>query len=71
MAIKTNLEQLEEVQTAISLVMTGQQVNVAGKNLTLADLEALSRREEILLRRYEAESVTGGPSINSGISRRG
>lgn len=70
MAIKTTLEQLEEVQTAISHVMNGQQVSIAGKNHTMADLTALSRREEILLRRYEIENNTGGPSINSGITRR-
>ncbi len=66
MAIKTTLEQLEEVQTAISNVMSGQDVTIDGKRLTRADLSALSAREEILLKRYKSETGTGGPSINRG-----
>jgi hypothetical protein len=70
MAVKTTLEQLEEVQTAISRVMKGQDVSIAGKRWTLADLEALNRREDQLLKRYKSETGTGGPAVNTGIMRR-
>ena len=46
MAVKTMLEQLEEVQAAISNVMKGQDITIAGKRWTLADLEALNHREK-------------------------
>jgi hypothetical protein len=64
MAIKTTLEQIEEVQTAISAIMDGQEVTVEGKTWKMADLEALERREIRLLKRYRAESG-GGLSINA------
>lgn len=70
MAIKTTLEQLEEVQTAISAVMTGQSYSIAGRNLTRADLKALGERETMLLARYQREQGTGGPAFNIGIIRR-
>jgi len=70
MTVKTTLEQLEEVQAAITHVMKGQEVLVAGKRLTLADLDALGKREEMLLRRYRAETDDGGLSFNTGILRR-
>jgi len=69
MALKTTLEQLEEVQTTISNVMNGQEVLAAGKRLTLADLSALEKREEKLLARYNREQGRG-LSINYGIPRR-
>lgn len=60
MAVKTTLEQLEEVQTAISAILAGgQDVTIAGKRLAYADLAALGRREEQLLARYKAESASG------------
>ena len=50
MAIKTTLEQIEEVQTAISNVMNGQEVRMpGGKGHVLASLDAMQRREEYLL----------------------
>jgi hypothetical protein len=70
MAIKTTLEQLEEVQAAITKVMSGQDVTLNGKRLTYANLSALETREEKLLARYRAESGTGGLSINIGTHRR-
>ena len=53
LALKTIREQLEEVQTAISAVMTGQSYSIAGRDLTRADLKALNEREEYLLKRAE------------------
>ncbi|HSV27262.1 MAG TPA: hypothetical protein VLH60_05155 [Sedimentisphaerales bacterium] len=70
MAIKTTLEQLEEVQAAISAVMTGQAYSIAGRNITRANLAELTKREEMLLSRYKREQGTGGPAINIGIPRR-
>ena len=70
MAIKTTLEQLEEVQAAISAVMSGQSYTIAGRSVTKADLDSLSKREEVLLKRYKAEQNTGGMAINIGIHRR-
>ena len=71
MAIKTTLEQLEEVQAAISALVTGgQDVTINGKRLTMANLKDLEAREEKLLSRYRIETGTGGPCINVGIPRR-
>lgn len=70
MAVKTTLEQLEEVQAAITAVMSGQAYSIAGRSMTKADLRALSEREEILLKRYKNEEGTGGTTINIGIPRR-
>ena len=70
MAIKTTLEQLEEVQTAISKVMSGQAFVIGGKQVRRADLDILTKREEMLLKRYKSETGTGGLAINAGIRRR-
>lgn len=71
MAIKTTLEQLEEVQRAISRVMGGQSVTIDGNQITRANLADLERREEKLLARYRAESGQGGPVFNRGLKGRG
>ena len=70
MAIKTTLEQLEEVQAAITAVMSGQAYSIGGRSLTRVNLNWLNDREEKLLQRYKREQGTGGPAINIGISRR-
>ena len=62
MAIKTTEEQLEEVQTAISKVMTGQSYSIGGRSLTRADLKSLMEREEILLARYNVCLLYTSPS---------
>ena len=56
MALKTTLEQLEEVQAAITAVMTGQAYTIGGRSLTRANLAALQEREEKLLSRYQKET---------------
>lgn len=53
MALKTVREQLEEVQAAISAVMTGQSYSIGGRNLSRADLKSLQERETYLLKRAE------------------
>lgn len=55
MAVKTTLEQLQEVQSAITRVMAGQSVSVGNKQLTYASLKWLTEREAMLLERYRAE----------------
>jgi hypothetical protein len=67
---KTTIDQLTEVQTAITAVCAGQSVTFDGKQVTYADLDALDRREENLLARYRVEQGTGGMTINIGIPRR-
>ena len=69
MPIKTNLEQLEEVQTAISKVMSGQVGMLDGKSIKFADLSALSIRESMLLKRYKQETGTGGLKRNNAVLR--
>ena len=70
MAIKTTLEQLEEVQAAITKVMAGQTVEIDGKRITRANLADLQTREDKLLARYKSETGTGGIAINIGIPKR-
>jgi hypothetical protein len=61
--LKTTLEQLEDVQSAINNIMLGQEVPQGGKTWKQADLDALQRRESILLKRHRAEQG-GGLSVN-------
>ena len=71
MAVKTTLEQLEEVQAAITKVMSAQSGGMGDKNLQRARLDMLGTREETLLKRYKAESGTGGvPVVNIAIPKR-
>lgn len=70
MAIKSTLEQLEEVQAAISKALDALSMGIGDKILTRQKIDALTAREELLLKRYKAESGTGGFSINSGLVRR-
>lgn len=70
MAIKTTLEQIEEVQAAITKVMAGQSAMMNGRQVTLANLESLTARESLLLARYKTEQ---GSAIyrNKGVIQRG
>ncbi len=72
MAIKTTLEQIEEVQAAISEVMTSQELRAGGASGSIkrAELDQLEAREEKLLARYRIEQGTGGPAFNYGVVRR-
>lgn len=70
MAVKTTLEQLEEVQTAITAVMVGQAYSIAGRSLSRANLSDLESREEKLLARYKQEQGSGGLTVNIAIPRR-
>jgi len=70
MALKTTLEQIEEVQAAITSVMSGQSGTWGDKSVTMADLNALNMRESMLLKRYKQETGIGGLKINQGIIKR-
>ena len=69
MAIKTTLEQIEEVQEAIAAVMSGQSFTQGGKQLTMASLTNLTDRETMLLARYRRETGRGA-AVNVGTLRR-
>ena len=61
MALKTTIAQIEEVQEAITEVMTSQELDQPGDNgrVVRARLSALTKREEILLSRYHREQGRG------------
>jgi hypothetical protein len=61
MAIASTETQLEEVQAAITAVMANQSYKLGDVTYTRADLSSLTKREEILLVRYNRE--TRGASI--------
>ena len=72
MALKTTLEQLEEVQAAITKILEGgQDVMNYDKRILYARLDALQNREEYLLNRYNAEQGEGTVVRNAGLIRRG
>ena len=71
MAVKSTLEQLEEVQAAITKILTGgQDVMNSDKRVLYARLDALQKREVYLLNRYNAERGEGSLVRNSGVIRR-
>lgn len=59
MAVKTTLEQLEEVQAAITAVMTSQELHQEDSKVVRARLDALDKRETQLLARYRMEQAEG------------
>lgn len=67
MAIKTYMEQLEEVQAAISAVLSAQEYWIAGRKLRRADLEWLQAREVYLRPLAMQESHGGGIKIYYGV----
>lgn len=60
MAVKTTLEQLEEVQAAITKVMSAESYTMAEVKVQRSRLSALSKREEMLLARYRRETNNKG-----------
>jgi len=65
MAIKTTLQQLEEVQAAITAAETAQEMGSASDTLRRANLKTLYDREDVLRARLAREQG-GGPAINVG-----
>jgi len=71
LALKTTLAQLEEVQAAITKILEGgQDLAISDKRLIRARLEALTKREDMLLKRYNAEQGEGAGARNVGIIKR-
>lgn len=67
MALKTTREQLEEVQTAISAIVSGMQsYGLGDRRVERADLAVLQAREKDLLRRLAQES--GDRPVATGVS---
>ena len=65
--LKTNGEQLAEVQEAISAVMAGQSYRINGREVVRADLHSLQQREEVLLHRLETQGdVVASTKTNRG-----
>lgn len=68
MAIKTTLEQLEEVQAAITAALSAEEYSISTSESRMmkrtANLEQLYIREKELLRMYAAEQ-NGGRGIQS------
>ena len=58
MALASTLTQLEQVQTAIAEVLAGQSYKIGDITYTRADLDKLTKREEMLLARYSREQRT-------------
>jgi hypothetical protein len=63
-AVKTYSEQLEEVQTAISAILTGaQQYTYEGRQITRASLNTLFREEKRLRLMAKREAAGGGIGV--------
>jgi len=61
MAVKTTLQQLEEVQAAITEVMSAQEYEIDGSvQVRKAKLESLTQYEAILQARYNREQGRSG-----------
>jgi hypothetical protein len=61
LATKTYQEQLEEVQTAISVIVTkGQEYTIAGRTYTRASLAKLIEYEKYLRAQADLEADGGG-----------
>jgi len=67
MAILSVEDQLEEVQTAITAVMSGQSYKIGDVSFTRASLSSLQERERYLLKKYRA-TKDGGRSSRINIS---
>lgn len=59
MAVKTTLEQLEEVQTAITGLMSSKTYRMGEVMVERSDLGELQDREDALLARYRREQRGG------------
>jgi hypothetical protein len=64
MAIATTLEQIEEVQAAITAVLNNQAYTLDGRSVTRANLAALTERETLLLDRYNRETARTKPRVS-------
>jgi len=63
MSLKTTLERLEDVQTAITKVLSGQEYTIDGTTFKRPDLNALVNMEKYYERKYAKEQKTR-PSVS-------
>lgn len=63
MAVKTTTQQLEEVQAAITAVMSSQSYSMDGVTVTRANLATLQEREKYLKAQYQQEQG-GRPRVS-------
>ncbi len=70
MTIKTDEEQLEEVQAAMSECLTAQELGTENGRVLRVRFEALQAREAQLLARIGRKNKTGGASINRAVMGR-
>jgi hypothetical protein len=71
MAVKTTLEQLEEVQAAITKVMTSQELSGPDSHIVRPKLADLLEAQKVLKAQYEAEQGTGRtPRVNVSVPKR-
>ncbi|MFC1884661.1 hypothetical protein ACFL2O_07815 [Thermodesulfobacteriota bacterium] len=70
MAVKTTLEQLEEVQAAITEVLTSQELSSSSGRVVRANLDALRAYEKELLARYRNETGKSAIAVNVGLIKR-
>lgn len=67
MATQSYQLQLEEVQAAISAILTrGQRYQIGDRSLTRADLPALTAREKYLRKMADREASGGGMRVRYG-----
>lgn len=70
MPLQTTLEQLEEVQAAITAVMSGQSYKIGDISFTRANLKDLMDRETALMERYNLQQRGGRrfrPNFQDGV----
>lgn len=67
MAVLSTLAQLEEVQAAISAVMSAQSYTLHDRTVTKANLSELNKREEMLLARYNREVNGKGARVRNAV----
>ena len=70
MALKTTLELLEEIETAMSLCLKAQSSGMGDKTHFMARYRDLAAEHKLLKAQYAAEQGTGGITLNSGIMKR-
>lgn len=69
MAIKSTIQQIEDIQAAIEQALASQEMGGGGDRIRRPDIDALFRQEARLLARYETETGKRRPAFNTGILR--
>jgi len=70
MALKTTLERLEELETAMSLCLKAQSSGMGDKTHFMVRYRDLSAAYDALKKQYAYEQNTGGIAFNTGIVKK-